>query len=134
VNQSSETSILRNESETLLRQVHPTQYPNGCPSKEAFVPSERDKGLLSTLRETVGPEEAYRRWTEDQGRISVGTFGITVAEIQNESLTAIDDAEATSQPDHASVDFTSVSSKGQRRQIGRRLRDAAVARGCLFQP
>lgn len=133
MNKSSETSILQDENETLLRQVHPTLYPNGCPSKTAFVPSERDKGLLSTLREAVGPEAAYRRWTEE-GRISVGTFGISVAELQSENLTAIDDAEATAQPDHASVDFTSVPTKGQRSQIGRRLRDAAVARGCLFQP
>jgi hypothetical protein len=132
--QSSETSILEDANETLFRQVHPSQFPNGLPSSEAFVPSERDKYLLSTLRERVGPIEAYRRWTEDLGFVSVGTYGITVAEIQTESLTAIDDAEATSQPDHASVDFTSVPSKGQRKQIGRRLRDAAVARGCLHQP
>jgi hypothetical protein len=132
--QSSESPLILNKSETLFRQVHPTQFPNGQPSSEAFVPSEQDKFLLSTMREIVGPEEAHRRWTEDMEMQSVGTFGISVGEINEQGLTAVDDAEATSQPDHASVDFSSITSKGARKRIGRRLRDAAVSRGCLFQP
>lgn len=130
--QPPDAPVIREASETLLRQVHPSQFPHGEPSSEAFVPSERDKFLLSTLRERVGAQEAYRRWTEDLKKESVGTFGITVGEIESEGLMAVDDADAIAQPDHASVDFTAVPSKGKRKQIGRRLRDAAVSRGCLF--
>ena len=125
---------IQDEKEILLRQVHPAQFPDGKPSKEAFVPSDRDEGMLSTLRERVGAKEAYRRWTEDHTRLSVGTFGIEVSEIHGENLTALDDAEFIPLADHASVDFTSVPTKGQRKQIGRRFRDAAVSRGCLFTP
>lgn len=122
------------DSETLLRQVHPSQFPNGSPSSEAFVPSELDECLLSTMRERVGPEEAFRRWTVEQERKSVGTFGISVEEVDGEGLAALDDADLIQQPDHASVDFTMIPTKGKRKQIGRRLRDAAVARGCLYRP
>lgn len=129
-----ESPLIADLKETLFRQVHPSQFLVDTPSSEAFVPSERDKYLLSTLRERVGPEEAHRRWTEDMQMKSVGTFGISVGEINSHGLTAIDDAAASAQADHASVDFTAVSSKGKRKQIGRQLRDAAMARGCLFHP
>lgn len=118
--------------ETLLRQVHPTQFLGGVISKEAFIPTETDKGLLSTLRESVGPQEAHRRWTEDAKKESVGTYGITVAEVEDAGLFALGDAVATNTPDHASVDFNGLTTGGQRKKVARQLRDCATSRACLY--
>ena len=111
-------------------------------TSEAFNPSTRDNLLLSTLRESVGPHEAHRRWTDDLGYKSVGTFGVSVEEIdgteqkmeegESFSLYAIDDASPV-RPDHASVVFQDMT-KGQRKQAARKLRDHALERGCLYQP
>lgn len=121
-------------AETLFRQVHPTQFPGGVISKEAFIPTESDKGLLSTLRESVGAQEAHRRWTEDEKRESIGSYGITVAEVDGAGLLAVDDAEATNTPDHASVDFNGLTTGGQRKKAARQLRDHATSRACLYSP
>lgn len=129
----SEPSALTEAAEQLFRQVHPTQAPDGSPTSEAFVPSKTDQDLLSTSREVIGPQEAFRRWTEDRGYRSVGTYAVTVGEAAAEELSALDDAE-THGPDHASIDFRDVPSKGKKKQKGRKLRDAAVARGCLYTP
>ncbi|MFD7656018.1 hypothetical protein ACFV4N_18775 [Actinosynnema sp. NPDC059797] len=128
-----EDAVLTTATELLYRQVHPTQMPNGTMSSEAFNPSARDKDLLSTLREHVGPEEAYRRWTETNGFLSVGTYAVSVGEVDDQGLQAIDDA-ATTEPDHASIDYTSAQGKSERKRRSRKLRDAAVARGCLHRP
>jgi hypothetical protein len=139
---TSEPVRLTNGEEILYRQVHPTQIVHGEPNKEAFNPSPRDELKLSTLREHVGPEEAHRRWTQDLGKQSAGTFGVTVKEIDGTEITngqtgssarlhAIDDAAASRVPDHASVVFSALPSKGQRTQAARKLRDLAVERGCL---
>lgn len=132
---------LINSDEILLRQVHPSWLVDGEPTKAAFNPTSKDDKKLSTLRESVGAAEAYRRWTVELDRASVGTFGIAVAEIDGTKferagdrvevgLLAVDDAAAQGVPDHASVVFTALS-KEQRVQAARKLREHAVVRGCL---
>jgi hypothetical protein len=96
----------------------------------AFTPSKRDAGMLSTLHGRVGPAEAYRRWTHDKGLDSVGTYGVDVGEVQDVGLSAVDDSQVT-EPDHVSIDFREVPTKGMLTQLGRKLRDAAKSRGCL---
>lgn len=98
--------------------------------KTAFAPSRRDDGLLSTMHGRVGPAEAYRRWIEEKRLESIGTYGVEVGEALDLQLGVLDDS-AMVEPDHVSVDFRNVPSKGQVAQIGRKLRDAAVAHGCL---
>ena len=115
----------------LLRQVHPVLLKSsGEIMGTAFTPSDRDAGLLSTLHGRIGAAEAYRRWTESWGFDSIGTYGLEVGEVHDVGLGALDDS-ALVEPDHISIDFRTVPTKGQIRQIGRKLRDAAVARGCL---
>ena len=132
---------LTNQDEILLRQVHPSWLVDGAPTKAAFNPTPKDDKKLSTLREGVGAEGAYRRWTVNLERASVGTYGIAVAEVDATTferasdqvavgLLAVDDAAARGVPDHASVIFTDLS-KEQRVQAARKLRQHAVARGCL---
>jgi hypothetical protein len=98
--------------------------------KTAFAPSERDAGLLSTLHGRIGAAEAYRRWTDVKGFDSIGTYGVEVGEVHNVGLGAVDDS-AVVEPDHVSIDFREAPTKGRIAQLGRKLRDAAVARGCL---
>lgn len=132
MNQES-TAVITDNSEVLLRQVHPSHEvdTDAGISSEAFVPSEDDKDLLSTLRGRVDPAEAYRRWTEDLSHESLGTYGLAVAEVGEVGLRAIDDEVLAGVADHASIDFTLIVSKGQHKRRGRKLRDAAVERGCL---
>lgn len=133
MNETPEDTVLTRPAELLYRQVHPTQAPNGTVSSEAFNPSARDKDLLSTLREHIGPVEAYRRWTEDKGFHSTGTYAVSVGEVDQQGLQAIDDS-ATTEPDHVSIDYSSAQGKSERKRRSRKLRDAAVARGCLHKP
>lgn len=122
---------LQDQAEILYRQVHPKQTkPDGSPASVAFVPTERDEDLLSTHRQRIGPDEAYRRWTEELGHQSVGTYGIAVGEAVGIGLRALDD-ETPAIPDHASLDFSEVPSKGEKRQRGRKLKEFAAGRGCL---
>jgi len=127
-----QTARLNRGAETLFRQVHPTQFPGGVISKEASIPTQTDQGLLSTLRESAGAQEAHRRWTEDEKRESIGTYGITIAEVDGAGVFAVDDAAATNTPDHASVDFNGLTTGGQRKKAARQLRDHATSRGCLY--
>lgn len=131
---------LPSATEILFRQVHPTHLPNGKLASTAFAPQRGHKGFLSTHRERIGAEESYRRWTEENQRESIGTFGVTVGEARACFLEAVDDANIVGVPDHASVDFNVIPpitgqdqpTKGQMQRAGRLLRDHATERGCLF--
>lgn len=127
---------LENADEVLLRQVHPDQIDEiSGVSKAAFIPKESDAGMLSTLRERVGPEEAHRRHTQVAKLLSAGTWGVSVAEGERQGVPAWDDACLPDNPDdHASFDFTQHPATNQRKRVARLLRDAAIARGCLFSP
>lgn len=132
--QGDEVQPITDRDEHVLRQVHPSLLtPAGEIMKTAFAPSDRDAGLLSTVHGRVAPAEAYRRWTQDKGLESIGTFGLEVGEVLDLSLGVLDDS-AVVEPDHVSIDFRQVPSKGRVLQLGRKLRDAAVARGCLHGP
>lgn len=131
---------LDDQDEVLYRQVHPDFAKGEVVSKTAFLPTKAEDLMLSTLRGHVGPESAYDRWRAQKGE-TVGSYGITVAEVDGTqikdansddvfALYAVDDA-ATQGDDHASVVFTTLPSKGKREQAARKLRDHAVARGCL---
>lgn len=132
---------LTNYAEVLLRQVHPThKKADGTLSAQAFTPTKRDAGLLSTMRGVVGASEAHRRWISD-GRESLGTYGISVEEVEHVAvdldgggtgcLQTFDDAEHIGIEDHASIDFTELPTPGKVRQAGRKIREAAVERGIL---
>lgn len=99
--------------------------------KAAF--SDDQTRWLSTLRDSVTPEEAYRRWTEDDGNESIGTFGIEVGFALSLGLPSVDDSEHLGIPDHASVVMEDLTNS-RREKLARKLRDAAAERGPLFTP
>ena len=123
-------------SEVLNRQIHPTLlHPVQTVMSTAFTPSDGDAGLLSTLRGTVDPAEAHRRWTDNPAQESAGTWGIKVGDAAELDLPCVDDSCMPDTPDdHASVDFTAFPSKGVKRQLGRKLRNASVSAGPLYIP
>jgi hypothetical protein len=125
---------LSNAAELLFRQVHPTQAPPEGMSKEAFIPNPDDAGRMSTHREAIGAAEAFRRYTEEEGRVSAGTWAVTVGEVDDVGAHALDDALVMKKPDHASIDFNPLATKGQWKRAARKLRDAATARTCLYTP
>lgn len=98
----------------------------------AFKPGQDHHSMLSTLRERVGPEGAARRH-QQAGLATAGTWGVSVGEAGTADLPCLDDEDLPdSPPDHASIDFSSLSRKGSIR-AAKVLRDAAVARGCLYR-
>lgn len=126
---------LTDPDEVLLRQVHPDQVEGGGISKVPFLPRRGDNSMVSTLRGYVSPEEAYRRHTEDHGHESVGTWGVAVGEGEEHGVPSWDDSCLPESPaDHASLDYAQHPAVNQRARVARKLRDAAVARGCLFAP
>ena len=99
----------------------------------AFVPSTRDAGRLSTFRESVGPKQAYIRWS-NLGHSSSGTWGVAVGEANKQSLLCVDDSDEPDAPaGHASILFEGLS-RGQSKRAGRLLKEAAFLRGCLHDP
>lgn len=125
--------VLVDESETLLRQVHPDQLQaNGVPDSSAFMAKQPHNYLLSTRREWVGARQAYEDWVREHR--SAGTYGVTVSDIHEVELSAFDDSADPAMPDgHASVDFRGVSD-GAARKRARKLRDRSVARKRLYPP
>ena len=131
---------LDDSTELLYRQVHPNHVPDAGLSKAAFLPTKAEELMLSTCRGRIGAEKAYDRWIANKCA-TVGSYGISVAEVDStqfedpktkilSALHAVDD-EVTQGPDHASVVFTALATKGQREQAARKLRDHAFERGCL---
>lgn len=128
-------NLITDRAEVLRRQVHPGLLdPTVGVMKTAFTPSDRDCGLLSTLRGSVDAREAHQRWIAIPGHESAGTWGISVGEAADLSLPSLDDGHVPGMPrDHASVDFRK-HSKGLRLQLGRKLRESSVKAGPLFVP
>lgn len=123
----TEPTPIDDVDEVLNRQVPSVlwDHAQGRPMSTAFSPSTRDVGMMSTLRGRVDPQEAHRRYTEDLGYESLGTWGVQVGHAQDLNLECVDDGEIGALPsDHASVDFKSLS-RGARKVAGRKLRDLA---------
>lgn len=101
------------------------------PLSTAFNPSASHAFMLSTVRETVRPDEAFMRHVS-AGLKSAGTWGVSVAEFEVAALVCVDDAHLPDTPeDHASIDFSGMTVRAERKRAARLLRDAAQERGCL---
>lgn len=129
----SEEDVYRLEdgSEILLRQVHPNHlFDDGSMSSVAFQPGPNDALRLSTRREALGAEQAFKEWTKTSE--SSGTWGVSVGEVHGTGLFALDDSAMPEMPEaHASVAFDGLS-RGRVKQSARKLRDAAQNRNCLY--
>lgn len=120
-----------NASTLLLRQVHPSFFPHGVLSSQAFVPFPKDEGKLSVYdSEMISVEEAYKHYTEDLGYQSVGVWGISCPEIELEGLTS-ESNPLENFPSHALINFGTASKK-EWRKLAKRLKMYAENRGRLY--
>ncbi len=89
----------------------------------------------------VTAEESWTHFTKDIGYKSVGTWTVTSTEVaasgdltlQNDPIA--DQADATkNNPAHCLIDFSKLTTKGQRKRCAQQLALHASARGCQFTP
>ncbi|WP_051731960.1 hypothetical protein [Kitasatospora phosalacinea] len=130
--------ILTDESEFLWRQINPAFIHDGKVSKQAFTPTPKDTGELSTVRSSkVTAEQSHSHHTAILGLASVGVYSVQVSDVAEVQLRAVDDSAVDDgderPPGHAFVDFKTVTSSKARQRIGSSLRDKAEARGWQYQ-
>lgn len=116
----------------LLRQIHSTWIQSGEATSQAFTPTSKDEGRLSVDDgDQITPEAAWAAFRA-QGHESAGVMAVTVAEVHERSLTAVADPTPDT-PEHAIIDFTSVS-RAQTKRLAKALSQKANDRGWQYQP
>lgn len=130
-------------SESLFyRQVNPSWLANGVPCSQAFGPTPKDEDKLSVDDAAkVSAEGAWQHFTGKLGLRSVGTWAVSMAEVQEagdlvlaSSPQVVKEDTAKNNPAHCHIDFSQVHSKGQKKRKAQHLAMKATARGCLYQP
>jgi hypothetical protein len=115
----------------LLRQLHPNFFPRGELSSQAFFPFPKDAGKLSVYDgDKIEPRDAHSHYTQTLGNESVGVWGVTCEEVVAVGLAAIPDPLVNFAA-HALIDFANQDEK-EYRKLAKKLKAAAVERGCLF--
>lgn len=121
-----------NSEMRLLRQVNPNWLVNGRPTSQTFTPSPKDEGKLSVYDgDQIDAADAWRHFTRELERTSIGVLAVTVAECRAQSVEARPDPAPFKE--HAVIDFGALSGKPAKK-VGRRLRDLAMARGWQYTP
>lgn len=122
-----------NDKTLLLRQAHPQFIIEGHMTSQAFTPFPKDEGLLSVYDgDLIGSSAAYHHYTEILQFQSAGVWGMKRAEAESTNLICRPDP-LENFAEHTVIDFSSHSPKAIRK-LAKRLRDLAVARGCLYAP
>ena len=118
-------------AEMLFRQLHPSQADEmGRPSTGAFKPGRSHDFQLSVDRgRKVSAEEATLHW-QRMNRATLGAWGVTVRECDEQRSPAYDD-EGAQQPAHALIDMQPLSNS-DRKKAASNLAAHARERGCLF--
>lgn len=128
-----------NDSDLLLRQVHPSHCSDGQPNSQAFNPTPKDRGKLSVDDERkVTPEKSYKHFTEKLKLRSAGSWAVSVEEVHEREGLVIEldplveqEDPAHNNPAHTLIDFTALDSKGKKKRCAQALAIAASSRGCL---
>ena len=132
---NASAELTDDETELLLRQVHPSFVRDGRVGSQAFRPTAKDKRLLSVARGSMtSAEEAFKLHTDCLRLASAGTWGVAVGECTALGLpTRSDPVEEEPCPDpaHAIVDFSELSNSKIEAQ-GARLARHANDRGRLY--
>jgi hypothetical protein len=127
---------LADQKEILFRQIHPHFFDNGEPSSNRFMPSEKDKNKLSVDRSSLTTAEQSHSLYVSSGYQSVAVFGLTVGEFTVEDISCWSDPILATEmslanPAHSLADYSSHVPNKQK-LIAKRLKRAAITRGCLF--
>lgn len=120
-----------NDQTQLLRQVHPSFYPDGEISSQAFFPFPKDDGGLSVYDgDLISSADSHHHYTVEQGLSSVGVWSVTCLEVGSVGLPYRPDP-IDNNPAHAIVDFGTRGDK-ECRKLAKRLKKFALDRGALF--
>ena len=120
-----------NPDTLLYRQIHPSWVKVGRTTSQAFRPTPKDHNRLSVYDgDQITAEAAWNHYTLKLP--SDGVMAVTLAECQQQQLTAIADP-LQDFPAHALIDFTELTGNEARR-VARQLNRAANARGWQFGP
>lgn len=124
--------------ERLYRHVHPSWVKDAQPTSQAFKPTPKDDNKLSTARGTLTTaEDAFLHHTGPLGLAAVGTWAVTVAEVEAGPipLAAYGDplTEPIADPAHAYIEFPSEPRKTIETKA-KLLQAAARGRGRLHPP
>jgi hypothetical protein len=121
---------------TLLnRQIHPSFIQKSEVSSQAFEatsaafnPTAKDKDQLSVYNgDKFSPKAAFDHFTEHLP--SAGVLAVSVSEVNAATLTATEDNVPFD--GHAYIDFSTLTSNGQRKSKAKLLKKDAMARGWL---
>lgn len=131
-------ATLTNMKEILLRQIHPSYIESGNLSSQPFRPTSKDDNKLSVDRSSIfTAEQSYKHYTAELGFESVGVYGLSVGEFQGETIGCVgdpleeDNTRGTkANPAHSLADY-SVHNASQQKNVAKRLKRLAAARGCL---
>lgn len=120
-----------NSDTILIRQIHPSFVQNGRVGSNAFCPTPKDDGKLSTYDgDMIDVESAWSHYTNDLGHQSTGSLGISKGECESLNLTLLADPEPF--PEHVLIVFTAFG-KGVIKKKSKQLKNIAVQRGWLFE-
>jgi hypothetical protein len=115
----------------LRRQVHPSWIQNERVTSQAFRPTPKDNGKLSTYHGgMIQPKEAWEHYTGVLQLESLGVQAVTVQECKEQDVPPNHDKEHYDE--HVSVDFTG-KNESQARKISAKLRHAAEQRGWQYR-
>ena len=129
-------------TDLVFRQVHPKHLAAGGPNSVAFRPTPKDEDKLSVDdARVVTAEASWSHFTKKLGFASAGTWAVSAGEIAEAGDLRLladpvegQDDPAKNNPAHCVIDFSNVSSEGQKRRRAQALAIKASARGCQFAP
>lgn len=126
--------LISDESEILLRQVHPQWFQDKRLYSAAFRPTPKDEGELSVhSKALIEPEPSFHEYAKKYGDDkSAGVWGLSIADLNAQAIKAYRDPFENDEP-HCVADFNT-HTKSQWDKIGKKLRAAADTRGPLFMP
>ncbi len=120
-----------NPDTPLYRQIHPSWVKEGRTTSQAFRPTPKDHNRLSVYDgDQITAEAAWNHYTLKLP--SDGVMAVTLAECQQQQLTAIPDP-LPDFSEHVLIDFAGLSGN-QARHVARQLTRAANTRGWQFRP
>ena len=121
-----------NRNTLLFRQISPSWMRNGCPMRQAFTPTAKDKGYLSVYDgDMITAEESWLHHTQELGLISVGVIAVTFAECAALELPVTPDPAPF--PSHAIIHFTGYTNS-QIKDKAKVLSTLANQRGWQYRP
>ena len=124
------------------RQVHPSHRTGSNPNSQAFFPTPKDGDKLSVDDASlVTAEGSWTHFTQILGFQSAGTWAVSFGEIEAAGdlglmkSPVVDVANAAKcNAAHCLINFSRLTTKGQKKKRAQHLAISASARGCLFQP